>query len=181
PDLGARLKLIRERSGLSRGGPGKRAGVTHGTIPMSEQGLVSPAANSLAKALGGMPLTLAQCLACEQVDMRQVACPAALVEADQVQQAQGVVVQSLAVDKAQRKISMRRHVYAAGADSGSEPLRHRSEASGWVVSGQLELTAGMQVHELQEGDAFYLAAHQPYRIRNRKETAAVVVLSVLQD
>lgn len=181
PDIGGRLKLIRERNGLSQRELAKRAGITNSNISMIEQGLVSPSVNSLAKVLSGIPMTLAQFFACDQVDMGQVVYPAALLEADQIQQAQGVVVQSLAVDKAQRKISMRRHVYAAGADSGSEPLRHRSEASGWVVSGQLELTAGMQVHELQEGDAFYLAAHQPYRIRNRKETAAVVVLSVLQD
>lgn len=147
---------------------------------MIEQGLVSPSVNSLAKVLSGIPMTLAQFFACDQVDVGQVVYPAATLEADQVQLPNGVVIQYLATEKTQRKISMRRHLYAAGADTGSEPLRHKAEASGWVVSGQIELTAGMQVHELQEGDAFYLAAHQPYRIRNRKETAAVIVLSVLQ-
>ena len=180
PDIGVRLKLIRERNGLSQRELAKRAGITNSNISMIEQGLVSPSVNSLAKVLSGIPMTLAQFFACDQVDVGQVVYPAATLEADQVQLPNGVVIQYLATEKTQRKISMRRHLYAAGADTGSEPLRHKAEASGWVVSGQIELTAGMQVHELQEGDAFYLAAHQPYRIRNRKETAAVIVLSVLQ-
>jgi transcriptional regulator with XRE-family HTH domain len=181
PDIGVRLKLIRERNGLSQRELAKRAGITNSNISMIEQGLVSPSVNSLAKVLSGIPMTLAQFFACDQVDVGQVVYPAAMLEADQVQLPNGVTIQYLATEKTQRKISMRRHRYVAGADTGSEPLRHKAEASGWVVSGQIELTAGMQVHELQEGDAFYLAAHQPYRIRNRKETAAVIVLSVLQN
>lgn len=181
PDIGVRLKLIRERNGLSQRELAKRAGITNSNISMIEQGLVSPSVNSLAKVLSGIPMTLAQFFACDQVDVGQVVYPAASLAADQVQHPNGVMIQSLATEKTQRKLSMRRHTYPAGADTGSEPLRHKAEASGWVIAGQLELTAGMQVHELQEGDAFYLAAHQPYRIRNRKDATAVIVLSVLQD
>lgn len=181
PDIGVRLKLIRERNGLSQRELAKRAGITNSNISMIEQGLVSPSVNSLAKVLSGIPMTLAQFFACNQIDVGQVVYPAGLLLAEQIQHPNGVTTQFLALDKNQRKLSTRRHTYASGADTGSEPLRHKAEASGWVVSGQLELTAGMQVHELKEGDAFYLAAHQPYRIRNRKENPAVVVFTLLQD
>src|SRR5690606_37571201 len=84
-DMGYRLRLIRERNGLSQRELAKRAGITNSNISMIEQGLVSPSINSLAKVVSGIPMTLAQFFACDQVDMGQVVYPAALLEAVQVQ------------------------------------------------------------------------------------------------
>lgn len=178
-DIGVRLKLIRERNGLSQRELAKRAGITNSNISMIEQGLVSPSINSLAKVLNGIPMTLAQFFACDQLDIGQVIYPAEQLEAEQQTFANGVIGQTLAFDKPLRKLDMTRHIYPPGCDTGSEPLRQKSEFSGWVVSGQVELTAGMEVHELSEGDAFYLAALQPYRIRNRKNTKAIIVGTAL--
>lgn len=180
-DIGARLKLIRERNGLSQRELAKRAGITNSNISMIEQGLVSPSVNSLAKVLSGIPMTLAHFFACDQVDIGQIVYPAALLESGQTIRAGGVITQTFATEKTKRKLSMSRQIYPAGADTGIEPIRYKTEVSTIVIAGQIELTAGMQVHELQEGDAFYLAAHQPYRVRNRKDTTAILVTTVLQE
>lgn len=178
-DIGVRLKLIRERNGLSQRELAKRAGITNSNISMIEQGLVSPSVNSLAKILNGIPMTLAHFFACDQVAIGQIIYPAECLEADQRSCSSGVVTQSVASEKSQRQLDLSRQIYPAGCDTGAEPLRQKTELSALVVAGQIELTAGIQVHELNEGDAFYLAALQPYRIRNRKDVIAVIVCSTL--
>lgn len=180
-DIGARLKLIRERNGLSQRELAKRAGITNSNISMIEQGLVSPSINSLAKVLSGIPMTLAHFFACNQLDIGHIVYPAKLLESEQTIHPGGVIIQGFATEKPTRKLFTSRQIYPAGSDTGAEPLQHKTEVSALVVTGQVELTAGMQMYELNEGDAFYLAACQPYRVRNRKEATAVIVLTVLQD
>lgn len=180
-DIGGRLKLIRERNGLSQRELAKRAGITNSNISMIEQGLVSPSINSLAKVLHGIPMTLAQFFACDQVDVGQMVYPAEQLESSQRLCPNGAIIQSIGTEKSHRKIDMGQQVFPSGCDTGVEPLRCKTELAGLVVSGYIELTAGMQVHELSQGDAFYLAAHQPYRIRNRKEVVAVIVSAGLHE
>ena len=64
-DFGTRLKYIREYNGLSQRELAKRAGVPHSSISMIEQGTNSPSINSLAKILGGIPMSIAQFFSCD--------------------------------------------------------------------------------------------------------------------
>ena len=50
-DVGARLRMVRDRFGLSQRELAKRAGVTNGTISLIEQNRVSPSVSSLKKCL----------------------------------------------------------------------------------------------------------------------------------
>ena len=57
-DVGARLKVIRKKRGLSQRELAKRAGVTNSTISLIEQNRVSPSVSSLKKVLDGVPMSL---------------------------------------------------------------------------------------------------------------------------
>lgn len=59
-DVGARLRILRERSGLSQRALAKRAGVTNSTISLIEQNRVSPSVASLTKVVGSLPMTMAE-------------------------------------------------------------------------------------------------------------------------
>lgn len=174
-DVGLRMKLIRERNGLSQRELAKRAGITNSNISMIEQGLVSPSINSLARVLSGIPMTLAQFFACDPLDVGTVVYTSASLEQQQIVTAGGVIKQAVAAEKPQRKLDMLREIYPAGCDTGPEPLRPSTEVSAIVISGELELTVGMQVHQLHPGDAFYLVPQQPHRIRNRSIQEAILV------
>ena len=54
-DVGARLKMVRKKRGLSQRELAKRAGVTNSTISLIEQNRVSPSVSSLKKVLDGVP------------------------------------------------------------------------------------------------------------------------------
>lgn len=178
-DLGLRLKTVRERNGLSQRELAKRAGITNSNISMIEQGLVSPSVNSLARVLSGIPMTLAQFFTCDPMDVGIVIYNAATLEQLQTFSSSGVAKQTIAAEKSQRKLTMSREIYPAGCDTGAEPLRPPSETAAMLVSGELEFTVGMQVHQLHAGDGFYLMPQQPYRIRNRSTQDAVVITTAL--
>jgi transcriptional regulator with XRE-family HTH domain len=178
-DMGVRLRLIRERNGLSQRELAKRAGITNSNISMIEQGLVSPSINSLARVLSGIPMTLAQFFACDPLDVGTVVYSASTLECHQIITAGGIIKQAVAAEKPQRKLDMLRECYPAGCDTGAEPLRPSTEVSAILMSGQLELTVGMQVHQLNPGDAFYLVPQQPYRIRNRSPQEAMLITTGL--
>lgn len=176
-NIGARLKVIRERNGLSQRELAKRAGITNSNISMIEQGLVSPSINSLAKVLSGLPMSLTQFFSCSQVDIGQVVYPAEQLEAEQVCASTGIINQTIAQEKNRRSVDLIRQIFPVGSDTGSEPLRNKAEVSAQIINGNIELTAGIEVFQLKDGDAFYLAAMQPYRIRNRGETTAVIMFA----
>src|SRR5690554_7191225 len=92
-NIGARLKVIRERNGLSQRELAKRAGITNSNISMIEQGLVSPSINSLARVLSGIPMTLAHFFACNPLDVGTVVYAAEELEQHQTQTASGVIRQ----------------------------------------------------------------------------------------
>ncbi len=60
PEIGARLRAVREAPGLSRRELGRRAGVTNGTVSLIEQDKNSPSVASLKKILDVFPMTFVE-------------------------------------------------------------------------------------------------------------------------
>jgi len=174
-DIGVRLKCIRERNGLSQRELAKRAGITNSNISMIEQGLVSPSVNSLARVLSGIPMTLAQFFACNPLDVGDVVYTADMLAQTALTTDSGILRESVAIEKMDRKLDMKREVFSPDADTGRQLLNATSELAAIVVFGSLELTAGTLVRQLFAGDAFYLVPGQPYRIRNSSTADAEII------
>src|SRR5690606_2159195 len=158
----------------------KRAGVTNSNISMIEQGQVSPSINSLARLLSGIPMTLAQFFACDLQDMDSPVYRARDLQQTRIPGPGGFMRERLAQDKLHRRLDTQRQTFPPGCDTGTEPLRAHFEVTGILIVGELELTLGMQVHHLQEGDGFYLLPQQPFRVRNLGASDAVLVVTSLR-
>jgi transcriptional regulator with XRE-family HTH domain len=172
-DVGARLRAIREKSGLSQRQLAHRAGVTNGTISLIEQNRSSPSVASLRKVLGGIPMTLAEFFSQDD-----------LPPAEQIFFRAGELVELASDIPAARKgsISFRQvgdlrggHVlqvlnerYEPGADTGTgkNMLQHDSEEGGVIIEGEIELTVGDQKQILKAGDAYLFDSKIPHRFRN---------------
>ena len=176
-EIGLRLKCIRERNGLSQRELAKRAGITNSNISMIEQGLVSPSVNSLARVLGGIPMTLAQFFACNPLDIGEVVYRAEHLETPATCLARGITQTTVATDKPDRQLTLQRIVFLHSSDTGRQLLQADTELSAMLIFGSLELTAGTLVRQLFAGDAFYLTAGQPYRLRNISTANAEIVLT----
>ena len=173
--IGARLKVVREQNGLSQRELAKRSSVTHSSISMIEQGQNSPSVSSLEKILSGIPMTLAQFFVCDPLNASQVVYRSSELAIHQ-QQNSAVVIQDIPHKNPQAVATFQKFILGVGTDIGAIPqLSHRA-ISGFIVAGQLELTANMHVSILHADDAFSLSPHQPYRMRNLSATHECVLL-----
>ena len=64
-DVGARLRFVRARHGLSQRALAKRAGVTNSAISLIEANRVNPSVGALKRILDGVPIGMAEFFALE--------------------------------------------------------------------------------------------------------------------
>ena len=175
-DFGTRLKCIREYNGLSQRELAKRAGVPHSSISMIEQGVNSPSINSLAKILGGIPMSIAHFFSCDISQLNEQIFRAADLEAKQRFISEHIFAQTIPLQNTDSNTRFERVTYKVGSDSGEIPKYSAHAFSGYVESGNIELTLNSDVSLLNKGDAFSLGATQAYRLRNLSATEACVIL-----
>jgi transcriptional regulator with XRE-family HTH domain len=176
-DFGTRLKCIREYNGLSQRELAKRAGVPHSSISMIEQGLNSPSVNSLAKILGGIPMSIAHFFSCDIAHLSQQIFRAADLRAKQQTISATVSVQPIPLQNTTTNTRFEKVAYAAGSDTGDTPQYSAQAFSGFILSGAIELTLNSEVALLTQGDAFSLGATQGYRLRNLSRTEVCIILT----
>lgn len=165
-DIGVRLKLVRERFGLSQRELAKRAGVTNASISLIEQNRVSPSVSSLTKLLESIPITLSEFFAFDEPPrvnphiFRPDNQPAFL-------SSDGLRFLVIGASAPNRQMRMLRELYAPGAHTGDEPIVHKEgEECGFVVRGTIELTIDGQANILSAGDGYYFPSPLPHRFRN---------------
>ena len=175
-DFGTRLKYIREYNGLSQRELAKRAGVPHSSISMIEQGLNSPSINSLAKILGGIPMSIAHFFSCDISHLHEQVFRAVDLRAKQRNISDSISAQTIPLQNTTTSTRFERVAYTAGADTGETPQYFAQACSGFILSGTIELTLNAEVALLVQGDAFSLGVTQAYRLRNLSLTEDCVIL-----
>ncbi|MDX1341163.1 cupin domain-containing protein [Reinekea sp. G2M2-21] len=165
-DVGSRLKEVRKAAALSQRELAKRAGVTNSTISMIEKNNVSPSISSLKKVLAGIPMSLIEFF--DNGEEEQVDRPV-VYRGDDVQvitTESGIEWQVFGKNFPNRQMNLMLEIYPPGSDTGIEGFVHEGEETGFVISGQIELTVDDQVYTLQPGEGYYFESHRPHRFRN---------------
>ena len=163
PDIGARLRRLREMLGLSQRELAKRAGVSNATISGIEQNRASPSVGSLKKVLDGIPISLADFFALDDRPQGRVVFRAAeLTEiAGGIEGPNGCSFRQVGRDLSGRAMQVIHERYAPGADTGHHLLTHGGEEAGVVVRGTVELTVAGQVSVLMSPGRRLLIFDQP--------------------
>ncbi|MEO3435327.1 cupin domain-containing protein [Inquilinus sp. CAU 1745] len=171
-DVGARLRRLREMAGLSQRELAKRAGVSNATISLIEQNRASPSVGSLKKVLDGIPVSLSDFFALEELPRERV-----FFAADELVEIAGggLSFRQVGRDLGGRALQIIHERYAPGADTGQTLLRHNAEEGGVVLRGHVEVTAGDQRSVLGPGEAYYFNSRLPHRFRNVGEEEAEIV------
>jgi transcriptional regulator with XRE-family HTH domain len=172
PDLGARLRAVRERAGLSQRELARRAGVTNATISLIENNKTSPSVGSLKRVLGGIPLSLAEFFALQDAPEQPI-----FFRRDELTELAGGKLSFRQVGRnlAGKRLQILHERYAPGADTGKALYRHAAEEGGVVVSGSIEITVGSEHRVLGPGDAYYFDSNTPHRFRNVGKEECVIV------
>lgn len=171
-DVGARLRSVRERAGLSQRELAKKSGVTHSTISLIEQEAHAPSLASLHRILSAIPISIADFFALPSSQQNVIfndAADLALVirgEAD---------LRVLAAERRDKSLQMFIERYQPGACTGDDPITHDGETAAVVLRGTIEVRVGDITRVLRRGGGYQIIGTQPYMLRNIGKTVAVVV------
>jgi transcriptional regulator with XRE-family HTH domain len=171
-DLGARLRALRLRGGLSQRELARRARVSNATISMIEADRVSPSVSALRQILGPLGIGIGDFFATPEPPGEQIVFRA--VELTEI--AGGAVsYRQVGADLRGRALQMIHERYRPGAQSGTKMLSHQAEEAGLVIKGRLSLEVDGRRYDLGEGDAYRFDSRRPHAFRNAGDVDLVIV------
>lgn len=170
-DIGARLRSVRERAGLSQRELAKKAGVTHSTVSLIEQEAHAPSLASLHRILSAIPIAMADFFALPSSQHNVLFND----EADLAVVTRGEAdLRVLAAERRDKTLQMFIERYQPGAGTGDEPITHDGETAAVVLRGTIEVRVGDITRVLRRGGGYQIIGKQPYMLRNIGKTVAVV-------
>lgn len=177
--IGARLRDLRGRRGLSLRQLAKEIGASPSLLSQVENGKVTPSVDTLsqlARALGtqvgaffGTPAAVPGAGGVVRAGDRQ-----------RITLDNGVTWENLlpGEEAGVRFMEIR---YAPGANSGELFLRHAGRDLFVVLSGALLFKIGFAEHRLEAGDSISFGEFQPHHVRNEGDVEARAIVCVIGD
>jgi transcriptional regulator with XRE-family HTH domain len=172
--VGAHIRSLRERRGMSVTELGRQVGVTKSQISQIERGNSNasiPVLRAIAKALGVPLFTLFV-----DDDPHD-----ALVRRDERRQLHipgSDVVRELLVPDIHRRIVLISATFEPGAISSGEPAVHQGEECVVVLKGRMEIEVNGHTLNLDEGDSFYFDSTVPHIFRNSSDEPAEILAAI---
>lgn len=171
-DVGARLRELRIRHGLSQRALAKRAGVSNATVSMVEANRVSPSVAGLRQILSGIPISLAEFFAETGGEAEKV-----VYRAGELKEIAGgpISYRQVGSNLQGRSLQMLHERYLPGAESGKAMLSHQGEEAGLIIRGRMLLEVSGMRYELGPGDAYFFDSRKPHAFKNIGEGELEVV------
>lgn len=174
PDVGPRLRELREGRGLSLRALSRETGIAASFLSGLEAGRNNVSVATLKTLLDGLGSSLGEFFSRVPPPPAQVVYRAGeLVEISG--QKRGISFREVAAGRPGRMIQMLVERYGPGADTGPEMYRHGAQEAGVVLRGTIELTLDGEVHLLRAGDAYFIDSRRPHRFRNRGKRPAEAI------
>ena len=169
--VGARLKAVREKAGMSQRELAKRASVTNTTVSLIELEAHAPSLASLHRILAAIPISIADFFAIPTSQQNVLFYEAA----DLAVVTRGAAdLRVLGSERRDKKLQLFIEHYQPGAGTGNEPLAHAGETAAIVIKGTIEVVVGGEKRIITSGGGYQLFGNQPYRLRNVGKTVAIV-------
>ncbi len=166
--IGARVKALRESSGLSLRDLTDRSGVSAPMLSQVERGETSPTLTVAARIAAGLDLRLSQLLRLDESGS------VTIVRASQRQRGgnkrRGHSFEVLTSGQPGQRAELSRHTLAPGGATGAidDPPMHEpgSRETALVEEGSIVLVCDGQRHELHQGDCVTFDADLPHHFEN---------------
>jgi transcriptional regulator with XRE-family HTH domain len=178
--IGARVKALREASGLSLRDLAARSGVSAPMLSQVERGETSPTLTVASRIAAGLELRLSQLLRLDEGGSVTV------TPARQRQRGgnrrRGHSFEVLTSSQPGQRAELSRHVLSPGGATGApdDPPMHEpgSRETALVEQGSLVLVCDGQRHELREGDCVTFDADLPHHFENPADEDAAFLAVV---
>jgi transcriptional regulator with XRE-family HTH domain len=166
--IGARVKALRESSGLSLRDLTERSGVSAPMLSQVERGETSPTLTVAARIAAGLDLRLSQLLRLDEDGA------VTIVRADERQRGgnkrRGHSFEVLTSGQPGQRAELSRHTLAPNGATGAvdDPPMHEpgSRETALVERGAVSLICDGEAHELREGDCVTFDADLPHHFEN---------------
>jgi len=175
PNVGSRIRKIRESQKLSLRALSNRCGLSANAISLIERGKNSPTVSSLHRLATALEVPITDLF---QEETR--------VNAIQVKQAQGLrfqnnstTIESLGIGLPNQQLEPFRMTIAPGVDNLNDPISHPGEEFVHCLEGEVKYWVGDREFVLNTGDSLLFDATQPHCWKNPNQKPAAVIL-VLQ-
>lgn len=171
-EIGARLRSMRSKIGLTQRALAKRAGVPSSTVSLIEGGRTNPSVGSLKRILDAAGLSLAEFFSFELAQEAQV-----FFRHDELSEISkgSVSYRQVGSGAEGSPLQILYETYQPGSDSGRVMLSHEGHEGGLIIQGRLEVTVGDKTRVLKAGEAYMFPSITPHRFRNVGETPCIVV------
>ena len=179
--IGARVKALREASGLSLRDLTARSGVSAPMLSQVERGETSPTLTVAARIAAGLELRLSQLLRLDEGGSVTVVRAAQHTHGGNARR--GHRFEILTASQPGQRAELSRHTLASGRATGGadDPPMHEpgSRETALVERGSLVLVCDTERHELSEGDCVTFDADLPHHFENpgAEEAVFLAVLS----
>ncbi len=176
-DLGARLKAVRTRQGVSQTELAKLVGVTPSTISQVESNLIYPSLPALFKMAEVLSIDVSAFFR----DAADAACPCVFAAAAAVaHKFPGLPRDSVSGKRLtgvdfEAKAEPYLIEIPAGTSLPFHFFVHKGEEFGYVLAGELQVRTGRGVETLAAGDTVYLKADTPSQWKNTGTGAARMI------
>ena len=178
--IGARVKALRESSGLSLRDLSERSGVSAPMLSQVERGETSPTLTVASRIAAGLELRLSQLLRLDEGGS------VTIVRAGQRQgggsKRRGHRFEVMTAGQPGQRTELSRHTLAPGGATGAgdDPPMHEpgSRETALVERGSVVLLCDGQAHELREGDCVTFDADLPHHFENPTDTEAAFLAVV---
>lgn len=173
PNVGQRIRDLREREGLSLRALSQRCGLSINAISQIERGENSPTVSSLHRLASALKVPITDFFHDEE---QQVA---VFVKCDSGLRAQsdGITMESLGIGLLNQQLEPFRIQIKPGKGSGHDPITHSGEEFVYCLEGQVEYLVGEEVFRLTPGDSLLFEATQPHAYRNPTRDPATILLT----
>jgi transcriptional regulator with XRE-family HTH domain len=180
-NLGARLKTLRSKQGISQSELAKLIGVTPSTISQVESNLIYPSLPALLKMAEVLSVEVNSFFKDKGSERERVVFPA--------KEAIGIKFNNMPEDSISGEL-----LTPVDFDSKAEPYLieiqpdeslpahffiHKGEEIGYVLSGNLEMKLEKSTYDVRQGDVIYLSSELPSNWKNPgKETAKLLWIKI---
>lgn len=172
PNVGMRLRSLREQQGLSLRALAERCGLSINAISQIERGENSPTVSSLQRLASALNIPINDFF---QDEARQT-----IVFVKQNlglrTQSNGILMESLGIGLFNQQLEPFRMLIEPGIGNISDPISHTGEEFIHCLEGEVEYCVGDRVFRLREGDSLLFDATQKHAYQNNSKTPAMLLI-----
>jgi transcriptional regulator with XRE-family HTH domain len=174
PNVGLRLRSLRDKQGLSLRALAERSGLSINAISLIERGENSPTVSSLHRLATALNVPVTDFF---QEEARQTI---VFVKRDQglCSQSDGAVMESLGIGLFNQQLEPFRMIIEPGIGNLRDPIAHPGEEFIHCLDGEIEYTIGDRVFRLEKGDSLLFDATQNHAYLNPLPKPVVILLVI---